>query len=342
MNGYQRVHSALNGQATDCTPVMLHNFLLAIKEAGLNHQQYRSDPKLMAKAHIQAVETYQYDGILLDLDTVTLAGAVGVPVDFPPNYPARSHEPLLKELCEVEELKPVKLMDYPYIQTVLEAVSLLKAYFKDEIYIRGNCDQAPFSLASSLRTPQEFMLDLMDEDSEENVFKLLDYCSEVSGQYLSLMAKAGAHMLSNGDSPAGPSMISAVMYKKYALPYEKKMVEISNDLGLPYALHICGNTTSILEPMFESGAQAIELDYKTNIQLIEKCCRTKSCFIGNIDPTGVLVQGSPALVREKVIELQKQFILNPRFILNAGCAIPAETPSENLHALIRTARETPN
>jgi len=29
----------------------------------------------------------------------------------------------------------------------------------------------------------------------------------------------------------------------------------------------------------------------------------------------------------------------PRFILNAGCAIPSTTPPENIRALIQTARE---
>ena len=31
----------------------------------------------------------QYDGITVDIDTVTLAGACGVPVDFPNDEPAR-------------------------------------------------------------------------------------------------------------------------------------------------------------------------------------------------------------------------------------------------------------
>ena len=41
--------------------------------------------------------------------------------------------------------------NYKYIQVWLESVRLLKEYFKDEIYIRGNCDQAPFALATMVR-----------------------------------------------------------------------------------------------------------------------------------------------------------------------------------------------
>ena len=60
---------------------------------------------------------------------------------------------------------------------------------------------------------------------------------------------------------------------------------------------------------------------------------------GNIDPNAVLALGTPQLVEEKTRELLGIFADTPRFILNAGCAIPATTPSENLKAMIRAARE---
>ena len=37
----------------------------------------------LIRINITAVEKYKYDGILVDIDTVTLAGAVAIPVDFP-------------------------------------------------------------------------------------------------------------------------------------------------------------------------------------------------------------------------------------------------------------------
>ena len=62
-------------------------------------------------------------------------------------------------------------------------------------------------------------------------------------------------------------------------------------------------------------------------------------FAGNIDPVGVLAFGTPELVKLKTIELLEVFKDNPRFILNAGCAIPSTTPPENLSMMISTARE---
>ena len=46
-------------------------------------------------------------------------------------------------------------------------------------------------------------------------------------------------------------------------------------------------------------------------------------------------------MESKTRELIDVFSGEPRFILNAGCALPADTPPENLKAMIRAARATP-
>ncbi len=337
MNGYQRINAALNGEWPDKRPVMLHNFMMAAKEAGISQKEYREDPEKIAKVHIQAVEKYHYDGVLIDVDTATLAGAVGVPVDFPENDPARAHGVALSTLEEVGTLQTVDLSKNERIGIWLESCRLVKNYFGDEIYVRGNCDQAAFSLACMIRGPAEWMMDLLTGD--ELVFKLLDYCTDVSLQFIDLMAKTGVDMVSNGDSTAGPEMISPDMYLKYALPFEKKIVERAHQLNLPYCLHICGNTDLILDGMIASGTDALELDYKTDIRKIYEKCNGKIAFIGNIDPSGVLALGKAGDVERETRKLLQIYEKSPRFIINAGCAIPPDTPPENLRKMIEVARE---
>ena len=300
MNGHERISAALKGEKPDKVPVMLHNFLMAAREHGVTMEQYRNSPGIIAETFISAVDKYQYDGILVDIDTVTLAGAVGVQVDFPVNDAARSHEGNIADLEDVFKLKPVKVGDYKYIQVWLEAVRMLKEYYKDEIYIRGNCDQAPFSLASMMRGAQTWMLDLM-MGTEEQISCLLEYCTDATSQFITLMSQTGCDMVSNGDSPAGPEMISSEMYVKYALPYEKKMVEAAHKEGVKYALHICGNTDVILEHMVTTGADAIDLDYKTDSRKIYNAFHETTTLIGTIDPSGVLALGTTDDVREKVL-----------------------------------------
>lgn len=335
MNGFQRITAALAGQMPDRRPVMLHNFLQAATQYGITMKQYREEPLLAANCLIESVERYDLDGVLFDVDTALLASAIGIPTDYPVNEPARTHEALLKNLSEVEALSDIDLSKSIRVQHALETVRLLKQHFKDEIYVRGNCDQSPFSLATMVRTPANFLMDLMLD--EENALKLLDYTTRISKQMIRLMAETGADMLSNGDSPAGPDMISPHMYRVFALPYEKQVCDYAHACGKPYLLHVCGNTDLILEEMVSMGADALELDYKTSIDKIYNAMHDRCTLFGTIDPSGVLTFGSPQEVEEKTIELLKRYEDSPRLVINAGCAIPQHAPHENVKRFVDTA-----
>jgi uroporphyrinogen decarboxylase len=263
---------------------------------------------------------------------------VGVDVDFPEDNPARSHGGFMKSLEEVRDLKPVDLSSNPRVQVWTEAVALLVKNYGDEIFIRGNCDQSPFSLASSMRGMDHWLMEVAAQQDDELVFALLDYCTDVCNQFLKLMAKTGCHMLSNGDSPAGPDVLSPRLYGKYALPSEQRVAACSHELGRPYLLHICGKTDRILQPMTEIGAEALEIDYKTNVQAAHDTFKDKVTFVGNLDPSEVLARGTPEIVTRKTEELLNVFADTPRFILNSGCALPADTPAANIRAMCACLR----
>jgi len=339
MNSYGRVAAAFAGEWPDTTPVMLHNFMMAAREAGVSMRQFRSDPRALARSFIEAVERYGYDGVMVDVDTVTLAAAAGVRVDAPEDEPARIIGPRLQSLEEVADLPPVDVLSFPGVQVWLEGVRLLHRQFGREIYLRGNCDQCPFTLASMVRGMDTLLTEILDPDCEERIHRLLEYCTDITVQFIRAMAQTGAHMTSNGDSMAGPAVVSPSIFRRFALPYDKRVADASHALGLPHVLHICGNTDAILADMVRTGSDGLEIDYKTDVRRAREVVAGTTVVIGNIDPSGVLALGTPDMVREKTRELLSVFRDTPRFVLNAGCAIPAGTPPENLHAMISTARE---
>lgn len=337
MNGYERIKAALKGVMPDRRPVMLHNFMVAAREAGYTMKQYREDPEIAARCHIQFVEKYNVDGILFDVDTALMAGSVGVPVDFPENEPARTHDQLLQYLDEMENLNGVNISANPRIQHSVEAVKILKKYFGKEIFVRGNCDQAPFSLACSMRTPAWFMMDLMMEEAK--AIRLIECTTGLCKQFIRLMIEAGADMVSNGDSPAGPSMISPAMYQKFAYPYEQQLIEEAHKLNTPYLLHICGNTDLILEQFAIMNMDAVELDYKTPIERIHHLLSDKTTLFGTVDPSGIMALGTPKDVQRETLQILNTYRGNPRLVIGAGCAIPPTAPETNIRAIIATAQE---
>ncbi len=338
MNGRQRIDAALKGEWPDQTPVMLHNFMMAAREAGVTMRQFREDPRLIARCFGEAAERYELDGILVDVDTATTAGAVGVPVAFPEDNPARYHGSCLATLAAVRDLEPIDMSRNERIQIWVEAVAILVREYGDEIFIRGNCDPAPFSLAAAMRGMDQWLMDVASGEDDELVHRLLEYCTDVCCQFLRLMAKTGCHMLSNGDSTAGPDVLSPRFYSTYALPYAQRVAACSHELGFPYLSHICGKTDRILSQMAEIGADGLEIDYKTDARMACDAFKGRVTFVGNLDPSAVMARGTPELVRQKTNELLDIFADNPQFILNSGCALPADTPGENVRAMCGCVR----
>jgi len=58
--------------------------------------------------------------------------------------------------------------------------------------------------------------------------------------------------------PSGSaSMISPVMFRQFVLPRLKTII---GSLDVPCMLHMCGDTSPMLDAMAESGAEIISLD----------------------------------------------------------------------------------
>jgi uroporphyrinogen decarboxylase len=63
-------------------------------------------------------------------------------------------------------------------------------------------------------------------------------------------------------------------------------------------------------------------------------------LFGNIDPGGILARGTVEQVRDATRNLISVWKTDGRFILNAGCAIPATAPPENIRAFVQAAKES--
>jgi MtaA/CmuA family methyltransferase len=186
---------------------------------------------------------------------------------------------------------------------------------------------------------EDFLMDLTDEESGEEVHALLEvcYCSHLAVHRA--LHEAGAHFTSLGDSSSGPDVVSPSMFTQFARPYQERLVKDLSADGIFTAIHVCGNTSSIVEQFAEYPWCGFELDYKTNAARAKTTAGAGHVLFGNIDPSGVIGRGTVAQVRAATEELIRIWKPGGRFILNAGCAIPPGTPPENIRAMIKVARE---
>jgi uroporphyrinogen decarboxylase len=339
MNSLQRVKAVLAGQIPDRVPVCLHNFMLAAREAGIPMEEYRSEPEAMARAHLTALDKYGHDCILIDTDTTMLAEAMGATSECAPNEPGRIVAPAIRSLRDVDRLKVVNPETDGRIPALLEGVSLIARQVGTEVAIRGNADQAAFDLACMVRGIEEFLMELASEPENPAIGRLLELCYQSHVAVHRALIRAGAHFTSMGDSLAGPDVVSPTTFDRFARPYEERLVKDLAGEGIFTVIHICGDTSRILDFLSRYDFCGFELDYKTDVVRAKSSVGARHVLFGNIDPSAVIARGTPTMIREKTRQLFAMWKPGGLFVLNAGCAIPANTPEENIRALLATARE---
>ena len=110
----------------------------------------------------------------------------------------------------------------------------------------------------------------------------------------------------------------------------------SSDLGIPFSIHICGNTNGIIQDMGTTGAKILEVDWMLDIKEARRLVPEDTVLMGNIDPSSPLVIGTPSDVDaavKRLIEATK----GKRHIISSGCAMGRNTPPENFKAFIEAA-----
>jgi MtaA/CmuA family methyltransferase len=339
MNSLQRVRTVLAGKIPDRVPVLIFHFITACREAGIPMSAYRTDAKAIVRAHLEALEKYQYDCIILDTDTTMLAEAMGAKSECSGDETGKIVEPAIKSLEEVDRLRVVNPEKDGHIPALLEAVQLLADQIDAEVAIRGNADQGSFDLACLLRGVDTFLMDLMDDPHNPAIQQLQEVCYQSHLAVHRALIKAGAHFTSFGDSLSGPDLVSPKIYERFAFPYEERLIKTLAAEGVHTVVHICGDTTKILNCMAKLDYCSFELDYKTDAKRAKEVVRAGHVLWRNIDPSGVLTLGTPDLVRQKTKELISLWKTGGKFILNSGCAMPATTPPENIRAFVETAHE---
>jgi uroporphyrinogen decarboxylase len=340
LNAIERTLRTIGHKLPDRVPVDLHNFLVTARMMGTDsYADFFRDGAAMAEGQIMAWRRFGHDVLLVENGTAALAEACGVQVQYLSDSAPVAKEPAIKSLDEVDDLEVPDPYRDPLLGENLKATRIVVQEIGDQVFVVGRADQGPFSLACEIRGMSNFMMDLALAEKPEQIHKLLDFCRQATMRYALAQIEQGAHCTSIGDSPSGPDLLSPKHYRQYAYPHVKRLVADLRARGIMLAYHICGNATPIIGDMVSTGAAIIEIDQKSDKRMCKEAARGKATLLGPIDPSEVLANGTPELVREKCREALEILAPGGGFILGPGCALPATTPDENIDALIETAKE---
>jgi len=188
-----------------------------------------------------------------------------------------------------------------------------------------------FAEACDLYPMTKIMIDTIDRP--EMVREFLERILPTEIAFAKAQIEAGADVIGIGDAAA--SLVSAETYESLILPFEQREIEAIHAAGARVKLHICGNTNHLVDLMWKSGADIIDLDHAVDMARARERIPARIPICGNMDPVADLQKGTPERIVARALEDIR--IGAGSFMLAPGCEVPRHTPPENLHAFVRAA-----
>jgi uroporphyrinogen decarboxylase len=332
MNAHERLTNRLKGAPVDRPPNFNILMTFAARHIGRPLSEYYLDYRVLVDANLAMVEDFE-SGIMQAIsDPYREAHDFGAEIEFPEDGLPLCKIPLLQDPDKLRTVRKPDPATGRRMSDRVNAVRLMREKVGDEVPVMGWVEGA-LSEAADLRGDSNILMDLYDRP--EWVEELLELCTETGIDFARAQVEAGAHIVGLGDAIG--SQVSPELYRRFALPYEKRIFRVIREMGAIPRLHICGDTNRIVPDMVESGAQIIDLDWMVDLQSAAERFGDRVSFWGNFDPVAVMLQGSPENVYRATQECMQRG--GPRSISAAGCEVPIGTPHENLHAQVRALQE---
>jgi [methyl-Co(III) methanol-specific corrinoid protein]:coenzyme M methyltransferase len=327
----ERVLSLFAGEETDrppCFSGMGNVTTEGLKKYGYKFAALHSNARMMSDA---AASTYRLFGLecgVVPFDLCVEAEALGCEINVYAHLDDILYPTIKKKLIhnedEMEISIPSDLAARGRVPLMKEAIALLKDDIGNEVEV-GSYVLGPFTLAGQIMELNDLLK--LSFKKPDKVSKLLDILADAIIIVAKEYEDAGADYITVREMGATSDVLSPRIFKSLILPYLKK---IFTELKVNNVLHICGKTNDISVSMLESGAKAISVDQKNDVNETRKKIGNDALLFGNYDPYNILVTGTPENVRVTV----KKCMDDGVSAVWPGCDIWPTVPPENIHAMM--------
>lgn len=233
---------------------------------------------------------------------------------------------VLAGLSDFDSIEPVGL-DVGNIPVVLDTISLLREKAGDELPVICGI-VGPFTIAGHMIDVGQMMRKFTKD--KETVKRVLDATVEYTIRYAKEAYKRGADIVMIIEPTATGQIVGPIYFEKFALQPIKEVIDALKGYTV---LHICGNSTSILNLMEKTGADGLSIDYEVNIAEAKERVKT-AAIIGNPDPVNLLLKKMPNEVKAHTSQILEEGV----DIISPGCALAPHTPIENVRAVVEEVK----
>ena len=336
---------ALLRQPVDVTPVWV------MRQAGRYLPEYRAvrekagdfktlctTPELACEVTLQPLRRFPLDAAILFSDILTIPDAMGLGLYFTEGEGPRFQKPV-RTAADVERLgvpDPERELKY-----VMDAVRLIRRELNGRVPLIGFAG-SPWTLATYMVEgggSRDFdgTKSLMF-DQPELMHRLLDVLARAVTAYLNAQVAAGAQALMLFDTWGG--VLTPRDYREFSLQYMERVIRgltREHDGRRVPVILFTKNGGQWLERMADSGADALGIDWTTDLGDARARVGKRVALQGNMDPS--MLYAAPERIRAEVETILASYGQGSGLVFNLGHGIHPHVEPDKVAVVVDAVHE---
>lgn len=289
-------------------------------------------PELACEVTLQPLARFPLDAAIIFSDILTVPDAMGLGLHFVEGEGPRFERPLRDERS-IESLRVPALDSLRY---VFDAIALTRKELHGRVPLIG-FSGSPFTLACYMiegGASADFQrVKTLLYSQPELLHRILDVNARAVIEYLNAQIAAGAQAVMVFDTWGGT--LADAAFEEFSLRYSKQVLagltRESEGRIVPRILFTKGGG-AWLESMAQSGADALGIDWQTNLGAARKRVGDRVGLQGNLDPMALFA--APKAIEREVQRVLDSFGSGPGHVFNLGHGVSQHTPPEHVAALV--------
>jgi uroporphyrinogen decarboxylase len=336
---------ALLRQPVDRTPIWM------MRQAGRYLPEYRATRKqagsfldlcknadLACEVTLQPLRRYPMDAAILFSDILTVPDALGLGLYFEEGEGPKFRKTVRNE-SDLAGLNAISAEDD--LAYVMDAVRTIRRELSGQVPLIG-FSGSPWTLATYMvegGSSRDFLhIKTMAYDRPELMHQLLSLLADAVADYLAAQVRAGAQALQIFDTWGGS--LSAAGYREFSLKYMQRVLarlpREADGRQVPVIVFTKGGG-QWLNAIADCGAQAVGLDWTTDIAIAREQVGARVALQGNMDPT--MLYASPARIREEVATILAGYGHGSGHVFNLGHGITPGVNPDHVTAFVDAVQE---
>lgn len=193
----------------------------------------------------------------------------------------------------------------------------------------------PYSLAGRLMGMADIMVRCIEDP--EPVRVVLEKAAGFIAEYALAYKRAGAAGIVMAEPAAG--LLSPKMNDEFSTAYIRDIVARVQDEHFIVIYHNCGNTLPLVKSLLANGAKAYHFGNAVDMLDMLKLMPPDKVVMGNVDPSGRFMGGTPDSVYAATAELMERCGGYSNWVPSSGCDIPPRASWDNIDAFFKAVKD---